>query len=392
LISNHKKTESPPLFTPTRIAALRRAFFKEFSRWQRYSYSCHKIFIRRGNTMSYFFLKESDLKDFVRKLISSAPVIAPVARKNKFVFADLESPDELRLDYDITILPPKKAFFPPNQTLLSFKENKATSAIRPREQILFGVHTYDVKAIDMLDLLFAENNADNNYLANRKATTIVAMTPQAVSGRAFWESVGKTVQPNGHDALMTKIREGYVFEPRTPQGTRLTKSGIFSQASSGQLDEASKCQSEIAAKCPEKLSHSTREISDKMRASFNNEKIWHTASLDCFSCGTCNIVCPTCYCFDVQDQWNLDQVSGARYRTWDACLTEDFAKISLGPAGAENFREERAERFRHRMMRKATYLNSRLGGPACVGCGRCSEGCVPDIADPVKIINNVMES
>jgi formate hydrogenlyase subunit 6/NADH:ubiquinone oxidoreductase subunit I len=73
-------------------------------------------------------------------------------------------------------------------------------------------------------------------------------------------------------------------------------------------------------------------------------------------------------------------------------LTEDFAKVSLGGGATENFREERAERFRHRIMRKASYLNEKLGGPACVGCGRCSAACTSDIADPVNVINKIMEA
>ena len=144
-------------------------------------------------------------------------------------------------------------------------------------------------------------------------------------------------------------------------------------------------------KCQENLKYKSDEIAKKVRGSFSNKEIWEEMSKDCFSCGTCNIVCPTCYCFDVQDVWNLDQVTGCRSRTWDGCLLEDFAQVSLGGGHTENFREHRHERYRHRVMRKTAYLNERLGGPACVGCGRCSVGCVPDIADPVKIVDRIME-
>ena len=126
-----------------------------------------------------------------------------------------------------------------------------------------------------------------------------------------------------------------------------------------------------------------KDIAEKVRASFKNKELWEKLSEKCFSCGSCNIVCPTCYCFDVQDKWNLDQVSGDRTRYWDACLTEEFSKISLGAGAEENFREKRGDRFRHRIMRKASYLNDKLGSPACVGCGRCSVSCTSDITDPV---------
>lgn len=145
-------------------------------------------------------------------------------------------------------------------------------------------------------------------------------------------------------------------------------------------------------RCPEELTHSAQDIAAKVRAAFGNDEMWTALAVDCFSCGTCNTVCPTCYCFDVQDTWNVDQTSGQRTRYWDGCLTEDFAKCSLGGGACENFRESRGARFRHRVMRKTTYLNDKLGGPACVGCGRCSADCTADIADPVRIIDQVMGS
>jgi ferredoxin len=78
-------------------------------------------------------------------------------------------------------------------------------------------------------------------------------------------------------------------------------------------------------------------------------------------------------------------------RTWDGCLLEDFAKVSLGAGATENFRETRATRYRHRLLRKMAYQNDTLGSPACVGCGRCSISCVPDIANPVTAIKRIMQ-
>jgi formate hydrogenlyase subunit 6/NADH:ubiquinone oxidoreductase subunit I len=229
-------------------------------------------------------------------------------------------------------------------------------------------------------------------MANRQCTTIVASNVQKVFARAFFGSVGTEVEPRGHDAFLTKISGGYVYETRTAKGEALLKHGKFAPASAAQAAAAAKANTDVLEQCPEALTHSSPEIAAKVRKAFGNEAMWSEFAADCFSCGSCNTVCPTCYCFDVQDTWNVDQKSGQRTRYWDACLTEDFATISLGAGGVENFREERSERFRHRFMRKAAYLNTKLGGPACVGCGRCSAACTADIADPVRVINKIMAS
>jgi sulfhydrogenase subunit beta (sulfur reductase) len=342
--------------------------------------------------MSLSFITDGDFATFLRALIAAVPVYGPTARRSKFVFEKLEGPDQLRLDYDVTILPPKKLFFPPAQDLIRFDGERFQAAIEPEEKVLFGVHFYDVKAIDMTDRLFSERHCDVNYLAHRETTTIVASSIQRASARAFWGSVGTEVQPQGHDAFLTTIQGGHLYEARTPKGEALLAHGTFVAATPAQVAEAAAVNAAALGTCPETLTRTSAAIAQAVRTAYANEPLWDACAEDCFSCGSCNTVCPTCYCFNVEDWWNVDQKSGARTRYWDACLTEDFAKISLGAGGTENFREGRGERFRHRFMRKAVYLNEKLGGPACVGCGRCSSACTADIADPVHVIDRILAS
>lgn len=341
--------------------------------------------------MGAYYLEEQDFGPFVDALIRDRRVFGPVAKRKKFAYAELESAADLRLDFDVTILPPKKVFFPPAQDLVRFRGDAVEGCIAPVDTVLLGVHFYDVKGIDMTDALFRERNADWNYLGQREATTVVASNIQSISPRAFWDSVGADVQPIGHDALLTKIDGGYVYETRTEKGEALVGSGKMRNASADEVEAARRTNAEVMGKCPERLEYTSEAIAAKVRDSFGNEDIWAELSKDCFSCGSCNTVCPTCYCFDVKDAWNLDQASGARTRYWDACLTREFAAVTMAGGSTENFRERQSARFRHRFMRKAAYLNEKLGGPACTGCGRCSQACTVDIADPVRVIAAVME-
>lgn len=341
--------------------------------------------------MGVYYLDERHFTAFVNAMIQAKRVVGPVARRARFAYESLESADDLRLDFDVTLLPPKCVFFPPAQPIVRFDGDEVSSCIRPADTVLFGVHFYDVKAIDQLDFLFRENNADWDYLSQREATTVVASNIQTVSPRAFWDSVGTGVQPQGHDAFLTKIDSGYVFETRTPKGEALLEYGGFRQATQAEIAEAERVNAAVMGTCAERLAYTTEEIAEKVRDSFGNEKMWDELAQRCFSCGSCNTVCPTCYCFDVVDSWNLDQKSGVRTRYWDACLTREFAAVTGAGGSKENFREHHSARFRHRFMRKTTYLNDKLGGPACVGCGRCSQACTADIADPVRVITQIME-
>ncbi len=125
------------------------------------------------------------------------------------------------------------------------------------------------------------------------------------------------------------------------------------------------------------LSHLLKESYDDM--------IWDVEGKKCLSCGACNIVCPTCYCFDVTDELNMDMKTGRRYRKWDSCQLTDFCKVASG----ENFRESVAARVRHRLFKKEVYLKKRFGRSGCVGCGRCIYACIANISI-IDIYNQIM--
>jgi len=344
--------------------------------------------------MNAYFINSSDFTQFINNIIDSLPIIAPVANKHLFSFEKLTTADELRLDYDVTILPPKKAFFPPKQVILEFNSGEFKGTVNAHKQILFGVHPYDIKAIDQTDYLFSENYEDINYTAYRKLTTVVGSNIQTVAKRAFWGSISNQIEPKGHDAFLTLINhhQGYLFETKTTKGEELLLYGNFHPASEIQIQEAKDINKAIKDKCPEQLNYSLEEMSKTIRQSFKNTQLWDKLAEDCFSCGSCNTTCPTCYCFNIEDNWNLDQTSGQRTRYWDSCMTADFAKISIGGGQSENFRETTGSRMRHRIMRKMVYLNEKLATQACVGCGRCSIACTADIADPVNIVKQIMEA
>jgi len=340
--------------------------------------------------MNVYYIQDDKLIPFVASLVGKSPVVGPVAKRSRFIFDRLNRAEDLRLDYDTTVLPPKKVFFPSKQDLFTFDGGKFESALDPQKVILFGVHPYDIKAIAITDQLFEDDNADVNYLANRKAATIVGSSVQNHYKHAFFGSVCKDMKLSGHDAFLTKIRGGYVFQVLTDKGEKLMKGQSFPEATEEQVKEAEGVNDNAQKECPNKLGGTAEEISRKVRGSFKSD-IWKELSEDCLSCGSCNIVCPTCYCFDVQDEWGLGAADGKRYRRWDACLTPEFSQVSV-QGGTENFRKDRSERYRHRFMRKTTYLNEKLGVPACVGCGRCSGACTADIADPVRTIKKIMEN
>jgi len=106
-----------------------------------------------------------------------------------------------------------------------------------------------------------------------------------------------------------------------------------------------------------------------------SSSMWKQVGDRCLSCGSCSMVCPTCYCYDVADDVELGSQNGGRSRSWDSCLFSTHALV----AGGENFREGRASRVKFRYYHKQRGFVAEYGRPSCVGCGRCISAC------PVKI-------
>ncbi|HHJ53766.1 MAG TPA: hypothetical protein ENJ89_11270 [Caldithrix abyssi] len=114
--------------------------------------------------------------------------------------------------------------------------------------------------------------------------------------------------------------------------------------------------------------------------------VWQKVAERCVGGGTCNLLCPTCYCFDGRDEVELDIDSGKRQRFWDGCMLNHFAEV----AGGEDFRDKLHLRTRHRLFRKFKYITEKSGTIFCVGCGRCTKYCPADIS-LVEIINSLVD-
>jgi sulfhydrogenase subunit beta (sulfur reductase) len=338
--------------------------------------------------MSLKKVSASGLTSWVDGLIKEHKVIGVQAKGDRFAFGPLKKADDLRLDYDVSqIAPGRLCFQPPREPLLRFQGVEFESVYECEPFVLLGVHPYDMVAINQMDKIFALDNRDEHYFARRNAATIVVCDVQTPSKNVFAGCMGTATVKEGFDVLLTKIDGHYVVEARTEKGEALVKSMSGAAAS----DADKKAREKVWRQNEKKLrKHELKPAPSDLPALLDRAKdhpVWKEKARLCFSCGSCTNTCPTCYCFDVQDDVNWDLKSGARVRTWDSCQLAKFARV----AGGHNFRPEAYERFRHRYYRKGKYVPEKIGECACVGCGRCITACVAGIACPPEIFNRLLE-
>jgi NAD(P)H-flavin reductase/formate hydrogenlyase subunit 6/NADH:ubiquinone oxidoreductase subunit I len=336
-------------------------------------------------------ITRAGLKSLVDGLAKEMEVVGVKEKQGKFVYDTIASFDQLRLDYDVTTMPPTRFLMPARETLLKFStgsEPKFEAVFDTHPMAIIGVHPYDVNAIAMLDKVFTSVNPDPNYIARRKNTLIIAVDALNPSPKSFANAMGTRIVEKGFDLLLTDIGTGYVVTIGSKKGADLlAKYAAPKEATGNDIARQKEVRDEAAGKYKLSLDIPKERLIKLLEENYDNP-FWDSRSKNCLSCGSCVMVCPTCFCFDVQDDVALNLKEGERFRRWDGCVLVDFAKVATG----ENFRHDRASRFRHRIFRKGKYIFEKYGMVGCVGCGRCAIACLAEIASPLEAFNAIAES
>jgi sulfite reductase subunit B len=333
-------------------------------------------------------ISKNELNNFINKLIQNKnyDIVGVKSKGLRYVFDQLENANELRLDHDVTIIPPKKYFLPQYETLMKYDlqkqfEVKPNDEIKPR--IIIGIHPYDVIALEQMDKVYLDSQKDDFYKKRRENTLLIASDIQNVSERSFASSMNTNTTDKNFDLLLTKIENKYAITIGSEKGKQLLeKYAKLEDAKESDIKKIDVVRNKTLNKYKKKVKLSKEEWPSVLAENYNSG-IWEERSDKCIECSSCTMVCPTCYCYDVKDEVSLNLKNGSRIRTWDGCMLRDFTRVGSG----EVFREDRKERYRHRFFRKGNYLPARYNFVACVGCGRCGIACLPDIADPCDVMS-----
>ena len=350
---------------------------------------------------------EVDVLAWITRLAVSTQVLFPQRAKDGGLrFEAVKGGATLTFaGYEPTLLPPGKAFAPAEDVLFEFRHQAdgtfgTTPVHDDAPRTLAGVRPCDLRSISLMDAVNRDGVPDPHYLARRDAAAVIAYAcAEPCSPRTFCASVGALDVTEGADILLTPIpAEGdpaakdVMVEARTPLGETLLADD---PALSGDpIDDPEAVRQTYRDARPAPFGRQLPGSTADLRAALDDAwdaPLWQAHAEACLCCGTCNLVCPTCFCFDTFDDVDVSAMaqgrpSGRRCRTWDGCMLRDFAVV----AGGHDFRPQVAARQRHRTKRKFEYLPDTHGGSFCVGCGRCGSQCTVDI-DIFDIARDVLE-
>ncbi len=315
-------------------------------------------------------INKENLASFLNGIAKSGKeLIAPRYRASSVVFAKTDDFSQIAIDYIQTALSAKSVIFPRCEELFSYELTEGKNPkikeliVQENEVVVFGLHPCDAYSFNYLFDFFEKENPDFHLAKRKEKTTFISLSCKTGDEYCFCTSVG--VSPSdtrGSDMTLTEMNDGnYYVEVLTDKGEKLFNDHKNLFADSEIVDKT-----KYTAQIPERFN--LKAAQDKLDKVFETE-LWKEQSLACLCCGACAFVCPTCTCFDIQDNSNLND--GSRIRCWDSCGLGLFTLHASG----HNPRETQSQRWRQRLMHKFDYSVENLGIVSCVGCGRCARAC-----------------
>lgn len=252
---------------------------------------------------------------------------------------------------------PTAAFFPQIEAILPLDGVREER----RQLLVAGFTARDLACLAFIDRFFAAAPADDIYCRNRREALVIG-----VSG--YCGASGELLPPADGGCDLELVFDGTDW---LALGHSEAGAGLC-----GSLPDAGgNCREQLEAmhREGEKIRTERVELIHRAAAIVQSDMVpddfWSEIADRCIACTGCNLVCPTCTCFGVQD-WRY-AAGVERSRMWDSCQLEGFMREASGHNPLKSERERTRRRIHHKLAADA----QRWGEISCFDCGRCDAAC-----------------
>ncbi len=272
----------------------------------------------------------------------------------------------------------KKFLFPARLPVVTAAKHHGAISYAPAANhvppyAFIGVRACELAAIWIQDrILLSGPVIDPHYAACRQAALIVAVNCTEADDACFCASLGTgPAATAGFDLALTELcGEGghfFLVQAGSERGERLLAHLPQQPVQEGQWQQA---QTLVAAAARSQTRSLATDGLPGLLYDRTEHPQWDDVAARCLSCGNCALVCPTCFCFSMAEETDLENVTASRWRLWDVCHNLDHSYIHGGW-----LRPSSKARYRQWLTHKLGAWLDQFGCLGCTGCGRCLVWC-----------------
>ncbi len=257
------------------------------------------------------------------------------------------------------------------ETLFYFTEDQVKVSDEDAKGSIVFLRSCDLHAVKRLDEIYLRNGAvDTFYKRIRDRVKFVLIGCKESFENCFCVSMDSNKSEN-YDMALNVVGDTFFVDVKESQWMELFKG------------------KEEVEVCPDFVTENETKVSipEKFEKDMINQPLWDEYDARCIGCGRCNVVCPTCTCFTMQDLFYSENGKvGERRRVMASCMVDGYSDV----AGGGSYRKKKSERMRFKVLHKVSDHKKRFGYHMCVGCGRCDDICPEYIsfANAIKKLGN----
>lgn len=343
--------------------------------------------------MLFKIVTKDAFRKLVEKLMASNEVVGPTKvgtnRHGKAIhqFQPIERFEDMDLDFEKSAFSAKTYFLPYRENLSRTKfkdgdwQQEITYRVQPRA--LVGLHACDVNALLKLDKVMLKGAFPNPYYLSRRRNTFIVGIDHDPCDTGFCASLGEDTVTHGFDLFLTDLGDRYFVSIDSDRGWRVLHSVPVRDITEDDRRDYQDVRRRIANGFKVKLRY--ENIPTLLDIEFESP-VWKKWGDKCLSCGSCAMVCPTCYCYGVYERISQDFSECQKVKQLYSCNLLDFATV----AGGHNFRPDRHTRLKYRYYHQHRGFMEAYDEPMCVGCNRCGDACLAGI-NPPDVIHDLQE-
>ena len=298
--------------------------------------------------------------------------------------------DGMYFDYVVGPHSLKNYLFPPRVTVLECirhgtgngqRSGWSTEVPEPAVAPLavLGVRPCDLHALRVQDQVFLGGRyPDGDYERRRRGLFLVAINCGRSASTCFCTSMDTGPSATfGFDLALTELPDHFVIEIGSEAGGKIAAGADWTPCSNREVAEAQQIPRRAVREMEQRRQGTgapgryleTAGLHDLLLGNLEHER-WDQVGERCLACGNCTMVCPTCFCANVDDVADLSGDRVQRVRQWDSCFTAEHSYMNSGTV-----RRAVRARYRQWLTHKLASWIDQYGCSGCVGCGRCITWC-----------------